>query len=81
MHEKSLLAFISAVIDNRKVREFKGSFILPNLLQEMTDLLGPAISAEQLALKYGLSRRQVLNVIRRVKTFSDLTQAHIPYTR
>ncbi|ATW31218.1 hypothetical protein BJP42_01550 [Candidatus Williamhamiltonella defendens] len=38
----STLAFTWAVIDNRKVREFKGSFILPHLLQEMTQVLGTA---------------------------------------
>ncbi|WP_174888974.1 hypothetical protein [Candidatus Williamhamiltonella defendens] len=74
----STLAFIWAVIDNRKAREFKESFILPYLLQEMTQVLSTTLSADHLALKYGLSQRQVLNVIRWAQTSSDLTQAHPP---
>ncbi len=35
---------LGAVIDNEKVNAFKGGFILPNLLQEMTDVLGPALT-------------------------------------
>ncbi|BGI52004.1 MAG: hypothetical protein HamCj_03570 [Candidatus Hamiltonella defensa (Ceratovacuna japonica)] len=35
-----------AVIDNRKVSAFKGGGILPNVLQEMTDLLGPALTCK-----------------------------------
>ncbi|WP_174888778.1 hypothetical protein [Candidatus Hamiltonella defensa] len=35
---------LGAVIDNEKVNVFKGGFILPNLLQEMTDVLGPALT-------------------------------------
>jgi len=74
----STLAFIWAVIDNRKAREFKESFILPRLLQEMTLVLSTDFYADHLALKYGLSRRQVLNVVRWAQTSSDLTQAHTP---
>nr|WP_235661266.1 Mor transcription activator family protein [Candidatus Hamiltonella defensa] len=33
-------------IDNRKVSAFKGGGILTNLLQEMTDLLGPALTCK-----------------------------------
>ncbi|ATW33934.1 hypothetical protein [Candidatus Williamhamiltonella defendens] len=37
---------LGAVIDNEKVNAFKGGFILPNLLQEMTDVLGAALTCK-----------------------------------